>query len=116
MTQQHIIQKIKEVRPIGLLLHNSDHLENCANWGLHQENPRNQSFEQEVKTESTKGKDGNLFSWINGFGRRKWENILCREKCIDGNIAMNDFAIDGDWNEETVEKFLTAAYEVYESP
>lgn len=37
------------------------------------------------------------------------------KKCIDANVAMNDFAIDGQWNEEIVGKFLTYAYEAYEA-
>ena len=55
---------------------------------------------------------GNGESW----GPQSAERIIERiKKCIDYNIAMNDFAIDGEWNEEIVGEFLTQAYEVYEA-
>jgi len=55
---------------------------------------------------------GNGESW----GPQSIGRIIERiKKNIDANVAMNDFAIDGEWNEEIVGEFLTHAYEAYEA-
>jgi len=50
------------------------------------------------------------------WGTGSNERIVGRiKKCIDCNIRMHEIAIDGEWDRETVEEFLTTAFAFYES-